>query len=357
MPVVLSISRFYQAFRGSFYAMRKRKLGRTGYHLTEVAFGAAGLGSPLWRGVDASDAQRALYQAVDAGINFIDTSAEYGDSERLIGQVVGDLRARDSVVVATKVAPLAAKAPAGELPALADVFPSAYVVRSVEDSLRRQRAEVLSIVQLTTWRDSWHAGAAWRDLAGTMHELIRAGKVLHWGISVSAAELGAVLPLLDDPVIETVQMPYSIFTRAGSGELMTRARERDVGVLVRSPLEKGALGGAFTMATTFLPGDVRAEVFAGPRLAEVVDRVGQVDQVGRIDRLGALRSFLGDEAATLAELALRFCLSSPDIAAVVTGMRRAEHVAQNLAVSDGRPLSPDTLERLREHAWERAWAI
>jgi aryl-alcohol dehydrogenase-like predicted oxidoreductase len=323
--------------------MRKRKLGRTGYHVSELGFGAWGLGGAAWRGVDPGDAQRALYLAIESGIDLVDTAPVYGDSERLVGEVIRDLRARDTVVVATKVPPLDRTWPAEGSAGIEKVFPAEYVARSVEQSLRNQRAEALCIAQLHVWNDAWLESIAWQDLRGAMAALVKAGKVLHWGVSINAHDPDSALGVLDDPLIETVQAVYNIFDRSAERALFTRARERDVGVIARVPLDEGALGGAFTRETRFPEGDFRSRYFGGDRLAQVVERVD------------ALRALVGGEVETLPELALRFCLSSPDVSSVIAGMRRIEHVRENMAVCDGRALSAALCERLREHAWDKNW--
>lgn len=325
--------------------MRKRKLGRTGYEVSEIGVGGWCLSGASWRGVDVRDAQRSLYTALDSGVTFVDTAPVYGDSEVLVGEVVRDLRARDWAVVATKVSPADKTWPADGTRRIERVFPREYVIRSVEASLRSLRAEALCIAQLHVWHDAWLESSAWQDLRGTMRELVRAGKVLHWGVSINAHDPGSALGVLDDPLIETVQAVYNIFDPTAEAELFARARERDIGIIARAPFDEGVLTGVLTPDTVFPEGDVRARYLAGERLGQAVERVD------------ALRPLLGDEARTLPELALRFCLSQPELGTVIAGMRRMEHVRENLAVSDGRVLTPALRERLREHAWARSWYI
>lgn len=334
--------------------MRMRKLGRSGYEVSELGIGTWGLGSGDWRDVEPRQAQRALYAALESGVTFIDTSPAYGESERLVGEAIHDLRARDTVVVATKVVPLPVKpgagpgaGPAGAEPAgaamLHRIFPPAYVTRSVEESLRSQRAEALCIVQLEAWDDAWLAATAWPELRGTMQALVKAGKVLHWGVTTPAHAPDAVLGVLGDPLIETVQVIYNIFDRAAERELFGRAAEHGVGVMARAPFDEGGLTGRYTIESELVPGDFRARYFGGRRLAELVEHVD------------ALRPLVGGEVETLAELALRLCLSQPAVSTTVAGMRRNEHVQANIAVADSRALSADLLERLREHIWGKNW--
>jgi aryl-alcohol dehydrogenase-like predicted oxidoreductase len=176
-----------------------------------------------------------------------------------------------------------------------------------------------------------------------MERLVREGKVLHWGISVNDHAPGTALRVVEEPVIETVQVIYNIFDRDAEQALFERAAEFQVGVIARCPFDEGALTGAIGPGSEFPAGDFRRRYFREDRLAEVAEHV---------DRL---RPLLGDEASTLPELALRFCLSRPEVATVIPGMRRVEHVRANAAAADGRPLSHRLLEELAGHAWEKNW--
>ncbi len=109
------------------------------------------------------------------------------------------------------------------------------------------------------------------------------------------------------------------------------------------PFDEGALTGAIGPDTVFPADDWRNRYFAGDRKAEAAKRCA------------ALKPLLGDEAATLPELALRFCLTPPEVSTVIPGMRRPEHARANAGVSDGRPLSRELLGRLAAHAWEKNW--
>lgn len=328
--------------RASIPTMRTRALGRSGFAVSEIGFGAWGLGGDPWRDMDPRDAQRALFEAVDAGIAFIDTAPSYGASEMLVGQVVRELRARDRVVVATKVQPAHGRWLAGHAGALARAFPPAYVVHSVEQSLRTLRAEVLHLAQLQVWDDDWLDESAWPALRDTMQRLIKEGKVLRWGVCLPPGAREAGLRAMDEPLLSTIQVTWNIFEQRCAQSLLPRAQERELGVIARAPLDEGALAGALA-DMHFQPGDFRARYFHGDRQAEAARRAE------------GLRPCLGDEARTLAELALRFCLSSPAVSTVIPGMRQRKHVHHNMAVSDGRGLSAPLLERLREQAWERDW--
>ena len=325
--------------------MEKRTLGRSEYRVHPLGFGARGMGGDSWLDVDPRDAQRTLYEALDAGLDFVDTARADGDglAEKLIGEVIRDLRARDWCVVATKVPPVDQRWPADPASKLSEVFPADYLVHSVERSLRALRAEVLGIAQLHVWHDSWLSQSAWPDLRGTMERLVQQGKVLHWGVSIGDHDPDSAMAIVDDPLIATIQTVYNIYDPSSARQLFARAREHQVGVIARCPFDEGGLTGALHRESRFPDGDFRAGYFRGERLIEAVERAE------------SLARLCGGEARTLAELALRFCLSHPDVAVTIAGMRRREHLQANLQAAAEGPLSADMLDRLREFAWDKNW--
>lgn len=325
--------------------MQCRPLGRTGLEVSAVGFGAWGLAAELWRGVEAADAEAALAAALDAGCTFVDTALIYGPgvSERIIGRVLRGRPDRDRVVVASKIPPLDRRWPPDPAAPLAQVFPIDHLVRSVEASLGNLGLDALPLEQLHVWLDSWLDDPSWPELAAAMEDLVRAGKVRHWGISANDHAPDSALRALDLPLVESVQVIYNIFDRSPERALFPRAAARGAGVIARVPFDEGALVGAVTAGSAFDPRDFRSRYFRGDRKAEAAARAGR------------LRALLGDEAATLAELALRFCLSRPEVSTVIPGARRPEHARANMSAADGRPLSPALLARLAEHAWDKNW--
>ena len=322
--------------------MQFRPLGRTGLAVSAVGFGAWGLAGELWQGADAGEAEAALLAAFDAGCTFIDTALIYGPgvSEQIIGRA---LRGNRQVVVASKIPPLDGRWPPDPATPLEKVFPASHVVRSVEQSLRNLGLDALPLEQLHVWLDDWLDSPAWPELESAMRDLVRAGKVLHWGVSANDHAPDTALRALDHPLIESVQVIYNIFDRSPERALFARAAARSAGVIARVPFDEGALVGAVTAASVFDPRDFRSRYFRGERAAQAGERA---------DRL---RPLLGDEAATLAELALRFCLSRPEVSTVIPGARRPAHARANMSAADGRPLSPALLARLATHAWDKNW--
>jgi aryl-alcohol dehydrogenase-like predicted oxidoreductase len=321
--------------------MKTRRLGRTGIQVSEIGFGAWGLGATMWRGVSDEDGVAAVRAALDAGVTFIDSALAYGDghSERLVAS------AAPRATIATKIPPKGGGWPAQPDSRIEDVFPPDYVRLCTERSLRNLRRESIDVQQFHVWHDNWLDRPGWRATRQEMEQLSMEGKVRHWGISINDHAPETALRALTDPIFETAQAIYNVFDRSPEKELFALARERGLGIIVRVPFDEGTLTGAIRPDTTFPEGDWRHRYFRGDRPAQAAHRAD------------ALRELLGEEAKTLPELALRFILSRPEVSTVIPGMRRAEHARANAAVSDGRVFSPEMLDRLRAHAWDKNWYL
>jgi len=325
--------------------VKTRMLGTTGYVVSELGLGAWGLGGDMWRGVDDGAAREALRAAVDQGITFFDTALAYGNghSERLIGEVLkAEIRA-GRVVVATKVPPRNQEWPGKAGKPLADVFPARHLAASTERSLKNLGVEALPLQQLHVWHDAWLDDPGWEASYDRIVRLKREGKVLHWGISINDHAPETALGVLKDPVFETAQVIYNIYDRSPERALFELARTKPLGVIVRVPFDEGALTGQIRANTVFPAGDWREQYFTGDRRAEA-ERRGN-----------ALAQLLDDQVQTLPELALRFCLSSPQVSTVIPGMRRAAHVRQNVAAAEQGRLTEGMLAKLEAHAWDKNW--
>ena len=325
--------------------MKTRQLGSTGYRVSEIGFGGWGLGGEMWRGVDDAEGRKALHEAIDQGITFFDTALAYGGghSERVIGdELKHEIRGGRAMVV-TKIPPKNSQWPAKSSYKLRDVFPAKYIASSTEQSLKNLRIEALHLQQLHVWNDVWLQDPEWQ---ASYHEIVRLkeeGKVLHWGISINDHAPETALRVLTDPIFETAQVIYNIYDRSPEKQLFALAKQKPLGIIVRVPFDEGALTGQITAKTVFPAGDWRAGYFAGDRKAEAERRAT------------ALAGVLDDQVQTLPELALRFCLSSPEVSTVIPGMRRPAHVRQNAQAEAKGPLSPPMLAKLKQHAWDKNW--
>ncbi|MFI1170698.1 aldo/keto reductase [Streptomyces melanogenes] len=317
--------------------MRYRELGRSGLSVSEIGYGAWGIGASGWVGASEDESVRALHRAIDLGVNFIDTARGYGESERIVGQVVRE-RAGDQVLVATKVPPKNRIWPAPDGLDPAEAFPGAHIRASVETSLRVSGLEYFDVLQFHVWSDEWVGRGDWLE---TIAELKREGKIRLFGVSINDHRPDTALALVRSGAVDSVQVIYNIFDQSPADELLPACEEHGVGVIVRVALDEGGLTGRITAGTTFPEGDFRGRYFRGDRPAQVERRVA------------AIVADLGIAPDEIAENALRFVLSSPAVSTVIPGMRTVRNVERNTALSDGRPLSADQLAVLAGHRWPR----
>jgi aryl-alcohol dehydrogenase-like predicted oxidoreductase len=318
--------------------MDTRSLGRTGLQVSEVGFGAWGIGGTGWLGAEDDESLRALHRAIDLGVTFIDTALGYGNghSEELVGRVVRERR--EDVVVATKIPPADRVMPAPDGVDPETTFPAAHVRECTERSLRNLGLDVIDVQQFHVWSDEWVGRGSWQE---AIEELKAEGKIRNFGVSNNDHEPANALELVRSGVVDTVQVIYNVFDQSPEDELLPACVEHGVGVIVRVPLDEGALTGRIGPDTTFDEGDFRNNYFRDGRKEEVWERTEAI-----VDDLGIGRD-------DLAELALRFILSNPAVSTVIPGMRSVRNVERNTAVGDGRGLPAEQVERLRAHRWVR----
>lgn len=318
--------------------MRYRTLGRTGLKVSEIGYGAWGIGGAQWLGGDDRESLAALRRALELGLNFIDTALAYGDghSERLVGQVVRE--APQPVYVATKVPPKNRLWPARPGIGIREVFPYDYIIQCTEQSLRNLGLDHVDLQQLHVWNPEWIHEEDWRR---AFEDLKRSGKVRFVGVSINDHQPDSALELIETGLIDTVQVIYNIFDQSPERRLFPLCQQRNIGVIARVPFDEGALTGQITAQSQFDPRDFRSFYFRGDRKRQVEERVA------------ALRRDLAGVEGDLPEIALRFCLSHPAVSTVIPGMRKVRHVEANLAVSDKGPLDEQVLAILKKHAWEK----
>jgi aryl-alcohol dehydrogenase-like predicted oxidoreductase len=314
-----------------------RELGRSGLRVSEIGYGAWGIGGAGWVGAAEDESVRALERAIDLGVNFIDTARGYGDSERIVGQVVRSQPGRE-LYVATKVPPLTGGFPAPPGLDPGDVFPGSYIRDSLEQSLRASGLEAFDVFQFHVWDDAWIGRGDWMDAVAALKQ---EGKIRLFGVSVNDFQPENALALAGSGLADTVQVIFNVFHQQPAERLLPACRDHGVGVIVRVALDEGGLTGRITAGTTFPEGDFRGAYFAG-------DRAAQVEQ-----HVKALNNDLGIGSDQTAGLALRYVLDNPAVSTVIAGMRTVRNVERNTAVSDGQLLTAGQRARLGAHRWER----
>ena len=161
--------------------MHYRPLGKTGLPVSEIGFGAWGIGGSGWIGAQEDESVRALHRAIELGVNFIDTARGYGESERIVGQVVREHRG-DPLYVATKVPPKNRIWPAPDGVDPAETFPGDHIRASLETSLRVSGLEAFDLLQFHVWSDEWMGRGDWLETIGALK---REGKIRFFGVSVN----------------------------------------------------------------------------------------------------------------------------------------------------------------------------
>ncbi len=317
--------------------MEYRPLGRTGLAVSEIGYGAWGIGGSMWVGAEEDQSVKALHRALDLGVNLVDTARGYGESERIVGRVVRE-RPREELYVATKVPPLNGKWPAPRGIDPAETFPGHHIRASLEESLRASGLEAFDVLQLHVWSDDWLE--RWDGLE-TVEQLKKEGLIRFFGVSINDHQPENGVELVRSGAVDSVQVIYNVFHQQPQEVLFPACVEHGVGVIVRVALDEGGLTGRITAQTEFPEGDWRHGYFGGDRRQQVEDRVV------------ALTTDLGIDTGALAGHALRFVLDAEAVSTVIVGMRTVGNVERNVAVSDGRSLPPEVREVLARHRWER----
>jgi aryl-alcohol dehydrogenase-like predicted oxidoreductase len=320
--------------------MHYRPLGKTGLSVSEIGFGAWGIGGSMWIGADEDESVRALHRAIELGVNLIDTARGYGESERIVGAVIRE-HPRETLYVATKVPPKNGvwPAPGGLDPA--QTFPGDHIRASLETSLRASGLESFDVLQFHVWSDEWLGRGDWLE---TIEDLKKEGKIRFFGVSVNDYQDSNVLALVRSGHLDTAQFIYNAFHQAPEEELLPACAEHGVGVIVRVPFDEGALTGQITADTTFPAGDFRNRYFGGDRKAEVARRIG------------ALTADLGIGRDQMAETALRYVLSEPAVSTVIPGMRTVRNVERNTSLRESR-LPAEQRAVIARHRWEKNFYV
>ncbi len=294
--------------------MKYRALGRTGLSVSEIGFGAWGIGGRTVAHTsygDTSDAASlaALARALDCGITFIDTSSAYGNghSEELIGQAFEGRR--DRVVIATKAGYDAWDRPPD--------FSAAAIERSAEGSLVRLRTDYIDLFQLhNAPRDVLEA----HDVREVLSSLQKTGKIRAWGVSAKSPVEAIEALALDAPVIQANFNMMDV--RAVTSGLLDDVARRQAGFIGRTPLCFGFLAGTIRRDTVFPPGDHRLG-WARAQLDNWIDGAGEL--------LAAVQAAPGAEGA---QSALRFCLAFDALATTIPGILTPSEAEENARASD-----------------------
>ncbi len=306
--------------------MQFRALGRTGWNVSAISFGAWAIGG-AWGSVDDTESLAALNKAVDCGVNFIDTADVYGmgRSERLIAQLKRDRK--EEIVVATKAGRRLS-------PHTADGYNAANIEGFIDDSLRNLSTDCLDLVQLHCPPVEVYYRP---ELFGALDAMVQKGKIRYYGVSVEKVE--EALKAIEYPNVQTVQIIFNCFRLRPAGLFFEQARKRRVGILARVPLASGLLTGKITRESQFEKDDHRNFNRRGEAF-DVGETFSGVDFNTALEAVERIKTVV-PPGMTLTQFALRWILMFDAVTCAIPGGKRPAQVAENCAAAD-LPALPET---------------
>ncbi|HUH08744.1 MAG TPA: aldo/keto reductase [Egibacteraceae bacterium] len=311
--------------------MRTRRLGKTGYEVSEVGFGAWAIGGS-WGETDDDASMSALHAAADAGVNFIDTADVYGDghSERLIAKLRSERDER--LYVATKLGRRGALDPS--------VWTLAQFRSWADRSRENLEMETLDLIQLHCLPGQiYQLPQVWEALDALVAERV----IAHYGVSVETVDEG--LAATRQPGIASVQIIFNAFRQKPAESFLAAAAAADVGVIARVPLASGLLTGKFTADSTFSQDDHRNFNRHGESF-DMGETFSGVDYDTGLEAVERLRPLVPG-GATMAQFALRWILMHSGLTTVIPGAKRADQAEANAAAADLAPLPDEVMREVR----------
>lgn len=313
--------------------MEYRELGRTGWQVSTISFGAWAVGSG-WGHVDDRESSAALHRALDLGVNLFDTADVYGDgrSERLLARLRRDRH--EPFYVATK---------AGRRldPHVASGYNRKNLTSFVERSLENLEVEAIDLLQLhCPPTDVYYQP----EVFGVLDDMVKAGKLRYYGVSVERVE--EALKAIEYPAVQSVQIIFNLFRQRPADLFFSEAKRHKVGILARVPLSSGMLTGKMTRQSTFSDDDHRnfnrnGESFSRGETFSGVDFDIGLEAVKEI-------AAIVPSGWTMAQLALRWILMFDAVTCAIPGAKRPSQVEENVRAADLPPLPSATMQQLHD---------
>jgi aryl-alcohol dehydrogenase-like predicted oxidoreductase len=312
--------------------MNYRALGRTGWKVSDISFGAWAIGG-AWGNVSDDESLAALNQAIDSGVNFIDTADVYGDgrSERLIAQLKKSRK--EEIIVATKAG---RRLPKQTVEGYSRENLSAWIDRS----LKNLSTDSLDLVQLhCPPTELYNRG----EVFGMLDDLVKAGKVRYYGVSVEKVE--EALKAIEYPNVQTVQIIFNCFRQKPAETFFARAKEKRVGILARVPLASGMLTGKLRADSQFASDDHRNFNRHGEAF-DVGETFSGVDYKTGLEAVEELRKLV-PAGTSMTQFALRWILMFDAVTCAIPGGKRPDQVAENCKASDLPALSQEVMGKVK----------
>jgi aryl-alcohol dehydrogenase-like predicted oxidoreductase len=325
--------------------MDKRKLGKTGIEISEIAFGAWAIGGWMWGGSDANDAVKAIETAIDNGMTTIDTASVYGFglSEELTGKAIKGKR--DKVEILTKFGMewnkkegeyfFDTKDNSGKDTQIYKWASKKKVMSDCDDSLKRLKTDYIDLFQIH-WPD---ASTPVSDTMEALELLIEKGKIRAGGVCNYSA--GLMAEACKTFNLASNQVPYSMVRREIEKDIVPYSIENNISIFAYSPLQRGLLAGKIKPGHKFSDGDTRPSTpyYKEPNLSNIL---------GLLEKLRILAE---GHNATLSQLVLNWTIQRPGITCALAGARNPEQVLENIGGSKLK-LSGEEIEKINQYISE-----
>jgi aryl-alcohol dehydrogenase-like predicted oxidoreductase len=313
--------------------MKYRELGRTGWKVSEISFGAWAIGGS-WGEVDDSESLHTLHRAVEMGVNFFDTADVYGDgrSERLLAQLKRECS--EEIIIATK---------AGRRldPHVAAGYDRENLSAFIDRSLQNLKTDALDLLQLhCPPTDVYYRP----EVFAVLDDFVKQGKIRFYGVSVERVE--EALKAIEYPGVQTVQIIFNMFRQRPADLFFGEAKKRKVGILARVPLASGLLTGKLTAQSKFAADDHRAF----NRHGEEFDRgetFSGIDYETGLQAVEELRALV-PAGMTMTQFALRWILMFDAVTCAIPGAKVTAQVEANTRAAEFPTLSDETMAAVRE---------
>ena len=314
--------------------MEYRTLGRTGWNISAIGFGAWGIGGDAWGNTDDQDSLAALHRAIDLGVNFIDTADVYGDghSEQLVAQV---RKSRSEALI------IATKAGRRLNPHVAAGYNRENLTAFVERSLRNLETEALDLLQLHCPPSEVYDLP---EVFGVLDDLVQQGKLRFYGVSVERVD--EALRAITHPNVQSVQIIFNMFRLKPAEEFFAAARDHQVGILARVPLASGLLTGKYRADSQFAQNDHRNYNRHGEAFDQGETFSG-VDYESGLQAVEELRQLVPQDT-TLAQLALRWILMFPEVTTAIPGAKTPAQAEDNVRAANLPALDATTMSAVQD---------
>ncbi len=318
--------------------MRYSKFPKSENQVSKIGYGAMGLAG-WFESQSEAEMEYSVLNALEKGVNFIDTARAYGESERIISQALKKWTG-ERPFIATKVESLGPDNTRWAIPSdVNETFPKGHIRKSTETSLKTLGLEQVDLLQLHLYWPNWGTSGYWMDELQQMKE---EGKVRYIGISNPDCRCDTALPLVSSGLIDSVQTIFNVFDPTPLDCLVPVAQQNNVAIIARCIMDEGGLSGFLTEETEFLETDYRKTFF------ECVPRDMYIEKVN------ALKEYIPKYASSLAALAIKFVAHHPGVTTALTSMHVAKYADMNIAVMDEDRLPEEVFQEIRKfHRWTR----